>query len=140
MIDDQAWAGFFAKAEKIEFPPQLSVVPFPGFLEHMEKFLQGLLGWECGPINPLEYSIPSISSPICSRYIQKPKGFDSPCRREMGSFTEVQETALPIERDSLRELPQMLNFISLANLLKSFDRFFFRNLLPDKRFIFGNDL
>jgi hypothetical protein len=124
MIDDQAWAGFFAKAKEIEFPPQLSVVPFPGFLKHMEKFLQGLLGWKCGSINPLEYSIPSISSPISSRYIQKPKGFDPPCRREMGSFAEVQETPLPIERDTIRKLFQMLNFISLANLLESFDRFF----------------
>jgi hypothetical protein len=69
VVDDQTWTGFIAKAEKIELSSQLSMVSLTGLLKHMKEFFQCLLGWKRSAIDSLEDFIPSVSSPICPRYI-----------------------------------------------------------------------
>jgi hypothetical protein len=118
VIDDQTWTGFFAKAEKIELSPQLSMVSLTGFLKHMKEFSQCLLGWKCSTIDSLEDFIPSVSPPISPRHVQKLKCFDSPGRRDMRPFTEIQKTPLSIKRYVIWKILQVFNLIGLTHRLK----------------------
>ena len=77
---------------------QLAVIPFFGFFEHRQVFIEFFLLWKRDTVYPGELFVLFIALPVGARYAGKFDGFDGAGSWYMRPAAEVGEITLGIER------------------------------------------
>jgi hypothetical protein len=91
MPENQARAGFFLNAEKIEFLAQLAVIAALGFFELVEIFVEVFLLHETSAVNPLHLRIAFLALPVRAGHVHQLECLDAAGGGNMGPAAEIQK-------------------------------------------------
>src|SRR3989338_2539572 len=106
------------------------MVSFLGLFQQPEMLAQRLLGRPGGPVDALEHLFFFVSPPVGAGNPGELEGADDSRGRNMGAAAEVEPVALTVQGNRLlRDLPQNLDLIFLAQTAKEPDGLLARHLL-----------
>ena len=101
MPDNQAWTDFLVYGEQIKLAPQYPMVTPFGLFQLFEVRVQGFLGLECSPVDPLEHFAVLIASPVRSCQAQELEGRNFSGRLDMRAGAQVFEISVCVRGDGL---------------------------------------
>ncbi len=133
--------GDVVEVEQVELPPELAVVALLRLLEPPEMLVELLLGEPGGPVDPLQHRVLLVPAPVGAGGGEELEGLDLAGRGHVRAAAEIEEVALPVDRDGGRgEAAQDLHLERLAPLLEERDGALPRHLLARERVVGLHDL
>ena len=129
------------EVEQVELAPELAVIALLRLLEPPDVLVQLLLGEPGRPVDPLQHRVLLVPAPVGAGAREQLEGLELAGRRDVGPAAEVEEIALPVDRDRRRVDPaQDLDLERLAPLLEEGDGLLARHLLTRERVVRLHDL
>ena len=121
MPENQAGAGFFLDAEKIELLPELAMIAALRFFEPMQIFVELFLCEEARGVNPLQLRIAFLALPVGAGDAHQLERLDALGRGNMRAAAEVDEFSGGVERNH-RLVGFFLDQLAFEDLVAIFDR------------------
>ena len=97
MPEDEAGAGEFLNAEKIELLAEDAMVAAVGFFEALEVGVKIFLREERGAVDALELRVLLVAEPVGAGERADLEGFDAAGGGNVRAAAEVDEVAVPVE-------------------------------------------
>src|SRR6266478_5373748 len=99
VTENQAGAGFFLNADKVELRAQLAVIAALGFLDAVKVRVQFFLREEGHRVNALKLGIAFLALPISAGDVHQLERLNALARRNMRAAAEVDEFSSGVERN-----------------------------------------
>ena len=122
------------KGVEVELAPELAVVALLRLLEPPQMLVELLLREPRGAVDALEHRVALVAPPVGAGGREELEVLHVRGRGHVRPAAEVDEVALPVERDARRRDPfEDLHLERLTALAEEADRFLTRHLLPLER-------
>ena len=115
---------FLLHVKKVQLTPEPAVIPFLGFFQLVQVGVQILLARPRGSIDPLQHLVAAVAPPVSSRHLGELEHLQPPGRRHVRTPAQVDEAALPVQRDLLpgRNRGDDLRLVAFADRFEEADR------------------
>ena len=127
----QSGAYLFVEGEQFQFPAEFAVVAFGGEGQARQMLVEHAFFRKADAVNARELRAAFVSAPVRARHVEQLDMLDPARRGNVGAAAQIDEVALPIERDcAVFEVFEQFQFVFVALVLKIPDRIRLGYVLP----------